>query len=157
MQKKKLKFEKTGFQNFANLLFVIVMFLIIGTLTPPLIVSFTPADHYYRIDSPAATDKKQYRAGDSMLLYAKRESQVTVHADSVQELVLTSATGEQIEVFHDTHHIPLLEGETDVAMRVVLPDDIPEGKYFWHGVIFFNVRGIEKNYPWNSISFEVVK
>lgn len=157
MPNQEQKTKLSLYERVSRILFILVMFLIIGELTPPFIVSLTPASKYYSIVSPATTNKRQYRAGEFMTLEADRTSGVTVHADSVQELVLISASGEKTEMFHDTHHIPLLEGETDVAMRIQIPADIEPGIYFWHGVIFFEVRGVEKNYPWNSITFEVIK
>lgn len=149
--------KKTFFENAITLLFVVIMFLIFGTLAPSFLVSITPAEHYYSIQSPAVTDKLQYKAGEFMTLRADRNSEITIHADSVQELVLTSLDGGKTEVFYSSHKIPLLEGDTDVAMRIQLPENIEAGTYFWHGVIFFEVKGVEKNYAWSSSTFEVIK
>lgn len=145
---------------FSHILGFFILFTLLLTvtyLTQKLYYESIDPKVYFNIGLPVQTDKPEYKAGEFMLLQSPRQSEISVHADSVQELVLVSSEGEQIEVFHELGHVPLLEGESDVSVRVRIPEDIPEGTYFWHGIFSFDLRGIQKSYSWYSVNFTIVK
>lgn len=157
MAKSRIKRQLNIYKPLSELLFLVAMFTVIGTLVPPLITMARPATTYISISSPATVDRKQYKAGDFTFLKAVRTSRTTGTGVSVQELVLIATNGERTEVHHDSYPIPLLIGDEDTAIRLKLPEDIDPGLYFWHGVLSFEVNGVHKNVPYNSVTFEVVE
>ena len=129
-------------------------FAVLGQAIPNLYYRYFDFTKYYDVSLPVQTDKAEYNACDDVSLYIQRTSLIDTPADSVMELVLIDGDDFN-EVDRFNRVVGLNKGTERTVAHFKLSCDVKPGKYFFRGIISFDINGVEKHYPIFTSQFNV--
>lgn len=139
-----------------NLLVRMAIFGILAIVIPNAIIDFyykyLDTREYYHIESPVkVVDSTSVKCGTMTLIFT-RNSQILSDATANKELTLVHNGS---DVYKTTSSLVLnpTNGYEDVPSIVDIPCTIPEGEYYWNGVVSYDVHGVDKHEAWTSENF----
>jgi hypothetical protein len=112
---------------------------------------------YFSVKQPVSIDKNEYLSCEPILVDLVRTSVITTRAVSTVEIILVNDKGEWFKqtIGGSDFNIDKSQGQV-IHVRFVLPCDIIPGQYFLKAVVHYEVRGMPKDYVWESESFQVI-
>jgi len=112
---------------------------------------------YFRVRQPVSIDRQEYSPCEPVLVDLVRTSSVTSRAVSTVELILVNKEGEWYKqtIGGNEFNIDVSQNQI-IHIPFNLPCNVQPGQYFLKAVVTYHVRGYEKNYKWESESFNII-
>lgn len=134
-----------------------LLFSILGTLIPQTYYQFFDQTKYYKIIEPVRIEQKDYVACDYVDAYITRESLIDGHGDSIINLsLIREDTGEVVDrIVSSERRVSIKKGNGTVITHWEIPCTAKSGRYYYDGVIEYEVRGIKKHEGFISETFLV--
>lgn len=111
---------------------------------------------YFTVRQPVAVDKHNYQPCESVLVDLVRNSTITTRAVATVELILINENGEMFKKTIGGNEFNIDKSVDQVVhTSFSLPCNVKPGKYFLKAVVNYSVKGIEKNYVWQSSGFDI--
>lgn len=138
-----------------------VIFSVVGRAVPVTYYQFFDTTEYLSIDSPISVDKAYYKPGDLVMVSAGVEAQIDVQAMVLTELVLVKqGSGDYIRVDGSqiVQEAPFRKQDHHIVSNYLkLPNNLPDGSYYWKGNATYYIRGIERTESYISQTFNVTQ
>lgn len=134
------------------------LFAIMGFLVPYTYYNYFDNTQYYKVISPVKVEQREYKACEKIDAYIDRESLIDGHGDSIINLTLIreDETGIKSDRITSVYReITMTRGKGVVVTHWTLPCDVRPGKYYYDGVVQYEVRGIKKYTAFTTEVFEV--
>ena len=158
-----MKIVKRLLETIPHVILFGALFSFMGYVIPYSYYNFFDNTHYYKILSPVEVEQKEYHFCDSINAYINRESLVDGHGNSIINLTLiredeTGLKKDRIESV--SRQISIEKGNGVVITHWKLPCEVDNnlvatGKYYYDGVVQYEVRGIKKYEPFTTEVFEI--
>lgn len=134
-----------------------LLFAILGTLIPQTYYQFFDLTEYYKIGEPVRIEQREYYPCDYVDAFITRESLIDGHGDSIINLSLVREdTGEVLDrVISEERRVTIKKGSGTVITHWEIPCIAKPGRYYYDGVIEYEVRGIKKHEGFVSDVFRV--
>lgn len=146
-----------------NMIIFGALFAIMGFLIPYTYYNYFDNTHYYKILSPVEVEQKEYHFCEKIDAHINRESLIDGHGNSIINLTLIreDESGRKEDRIKSTsRQISIKKGFGVVITHWSLPCDLDNksvetGKYYYNGVVEYEVRGIKKYEPFETEVFEI--
>jgi len=130
-------------ERLLSVLLFAFLFVGLGKLVPDVYFQFFDKTIYYSIKNPVPVDRPVYTSCDTVVLKFERSAAINTSAKATIELVLTN-TDSETEVQRFTKDLVLEPGTKTIYSNYWLPCDIPEGSYYYNGIVEFDVGSYKK-------------
>lgn len=136
-----------------------LIFSILGTSIPDIYFKYIDKTQYLKVTLPIDVDRELYQPCDTTTLTTHLNAVVDVNVNSLTELILVREDAAAIRTGYVLETKTPVRALQDHAIggKAVIPCDVEPGRYFWQGNATYFVRGVEKNTPFYSETFNVVE
>lgn len=156
-EKMKIRWHKI-FGGVLGALIGMSSFLLIGISLPYLYTKYLDNTEYYYIKpNPLIVTETNLKPCDDVKYFGSRYSDIDFNGDVSVDLMRVGPTGEnKIQVLDGIVSIvSVSKGVADMELNYTLPCNLVDGTYYLHGVVFYEVNGVDKTYHWESQQFIV--
>jgi hypothetical protein len=131
-------------------------FTLVGTILPKAYLQYIDKTEYVRFVDNISLDRKLYAPCDEMKALLKLDSRVAspittqFRLKRIQDGIITIVFERK-----STSFVRPTNGIETIAATYKVPCELPNGTYFFTGIITYDVEGIEKNYSFTTEQFRV--
>lgn len=148
---------KKFLQTIPSVLTFTALFALLGIFIPQTYYQFLDTTDYYSIQEPVIIEEGVHLPCENVNAYITRTSLIDGHGDSIINLsFIREDTGEVVDrIISAERRVTITQGTVTVITHWGIPCSAKPGKYYYDGVIEYEVRGIKKYERFTSEIFMV--
>lgn len=133
-----------------------VMFASLGYFIPRIYFQYFDHTEYYKVVSPIAIHGGPFKQCATIPITIHRVALVDLYGKSVINLFLIKESGKE-KLHEGSREMVITKGEADVTTYWQLPCDIPNGTYYYDGVVNYSINGVFRQTFFSTETFVVKK
>jgi len=158
-----MKIVKRLLETIPHVILFGALFAFMGYVIPYSYYNFFDNTHYYKILSPVEVEQKKYHFCENINAFINRESLIDGHGNSIINLTLIredESGKKEDRIGSVSREISIRKGTGVVITHWKLPCEVDDnlvatGKYYYDGVVEYEVRGIKKYESFTTEVFEI--